>query len=134
MEPIPSTSKDGSTLTDRKEPSYSRDEKEKTGGMFTCSYCSLDGTFDYKGAKPPFARQLIYSEDCYIMKDPFSVLNEGEVLVLGADCSVCKKSVCLGCSIFFGNRFCSKCAIANIQYFPGELHTKIKALVKQSDT
>lgn len=134
MEAILNTSTDASTPADHSKPSTSQDVKEKIGGIFTCSYCSLEEKFDYKGAKPPFARQLVYLEDCYIMKDPFSLPNKGEVLVLGADCSVCNKPVCLGCSIFFAKRFCSKCATDNIQYLPPQLHAKIKGLVKESNT
>ncbi|KAL6256033.1 hypothetical protein P5V15_013268 [Pogonomyrmex californicus] len=103
-------------------------------GTFSCSLCSLKEHYDYKGAKPPFARQLIYSEECYVMKDPFSLPNRGEVLTLGADCSMCKRAVCLGCSIFYTRRFCSKCASSNVQYFPPQLHDKIRNLSKQIDS
>lgn len=99
-------------------------------GTFTCSFCHLKERYDYKGAKPSFARQLVYLEDCYIMKDPFSLPNKGEVLVLGADCSICKRIVCLGCSIFYTQRFCLKCASINIQKLPFQLHGKINNLMK----
>jgi len=104
------------------------------GGIFTCSFCLLKERYDYKGIRPPFARQFVYSEECYIMKDPFSLPNKGEVLVLGADCSVCEHAVCLGCSIFYTRRFCSKCAFSNIQHLPTQLHGKIKNLTKQTDS
>lgn len=97
---------------------------------FTCSFCYLKERYDYKGTKPPFARQLIYLEECYIMKDPFSLPNKGEVLVLGADCNICKRIVCLGCSIFYTQRFCLKCAFNNIQKLPFQLHSKINNLMK----
>lgn len=101
---------------------------------FTCSFCPLKEHYDYKGARPSFARQLVYSEECYVVKDPFSLPNRGEVLVLGADCSVCKHAVCLGCSIFYTRRFCLKCASNNIQYLPSQLHGKIRNLIKQTDS
>ncbi|XP_012536003.1 cysteine-rich DPF motif domain-containing protein 1 [Monomorium pharaonis] len=104
------------------------------GGTFTCSFCPLKEHYDYKGAKPPFARQLVYLEECYIMKDPFSLPNRGEVLVLGADCSMCGHAVCLGCSIFYTKRFCPKCASSNMQYLPPQLHGKIRNLTKQTDS
>ncbi|XP_048516114.1 cysteine-rich DPF motif domain-containing protein 1 isoform X2 [Athalia rosae] len=107
--------------------------KKDHGGEFRCSYCLLEEHYDYKGAKPPFAKNLAYLEDCYIMKDPFSQPNRGEVLVLGADCIVCNKPVCLGCSIFFAKRFCRDCAAKNIASLPMQLHAKIKSLRKEND-
>lgn len=101
--------------------------------IFTCSVCYLKEHYDYKGMKPPFARQLIYLEECYIMKDPFSLPNRGEVLVLGADCSICKRIVCLRCSIFYGQRLCLKCASNNMQKLPLQLHDKINNLIKHED-
>lgn len=114
----------------RRNTPASRETAKSIGGTFTCYFCSLNENYDYKGAKPPFARQLIYSEDCYIMKDPFSLPNRGEVLVLGADCDICKHTVCLGCSIFYTKRFCLKCAVANMQNLPSQLHAKIKNSTK----
>ncbi|XP_076234459.1 cysteine-rich DPF motif domain-containing protein 1-like [Calliopsis andreniformis] len=136
MESIPSTSVDESDVIEHKQDkiSMNRESKEITAGSFACSYCSLKERFDFKGAKPPFARQLTYSEECYIMKDPFSLPNKGEVLVLGADCNFCKKPVCLGCSIYFGKRFCVKCASNNINHLPSQLHAKIKNLIKDDNS
>ncbi|KZC06256.1 UPF0595 protein C22orf40 like protein [Dufourea novaeangliae] len=136
MESIPSTSvsQTGSNEPSHGSTSTGHEPKESTSGVFTCSYCSLQERFDFKGVKPPFARQITYLEECYVMKDPFSIPNKGEVLVLGADCSVCNKPVCLGCSIYFGKRFCSKCASNNIHYLPSQLHTKVKNLIKSTDS
>ncbi|XP_076283044.1 cysteine-rich DPF motif domain-containing protein 1-like [Lasioglossum baleicum] len=114
--------------------SSSHEKKETTSSVFKCSYCSLQERFDFKGVKPPFARQITYSEECYIMKDPFCLPNKGEVLVLGADCNFCKKPVCLGCSIYFGKRLCSKCANSNINNFPSQLHLKVKNLIKATNS
>jgi len=105
-------------------------KKRDPGGTFKCAYCPLEEHFDFKGAKPPFARQIKFSEDCYIMKDPTSLPNRGEVLVLGADCAMCKKPVCLGCSVFYAKRFCPKCATDSISNLPPQLHGKIKSLIK----
>lgn len=107
--------------------------KKDKRGKFDCSYCSLEEIYDYKGARPPFSKAICYLEDCYVMKDPFSQPNRGEVLVLGADCSVCKKPVCLGCSVFFVHRFCPVCAIESIADFPPQLHAKIKSLKKNDE-
>lgn len=105
-----------------------------TGGVFACSFCTLRERYDYKGARPPFAQQLVYSEECYVMKDPFGPPNRGEVLVLGGDCDVCKRAVCLGCSVFYARRFCSSCATANLPDLPAQLHGKIGNLTKHADT
>ncbi|KYN36826.1 hypothetical protein ALC56_08617 [Trachymyrmex septentrionalis] len=114
--------------------STSQQTAMNVGGTFTCSFCLLKERYDYKGTRPPFARQFVYSEECYIMKDPFSLPNKGEVLVLGADCSMCEHAVCLGCSIFYTRRFCSKCAFSNMQHLPPQLHGKIRNLTKQADS
>ncbi|XP_017790802.1 PREDICTED: cysteine-rich DPF motif domain-containing protein 1, partial [Habropoda laboriosa] len=130
MECIASTSTDEERTIQHSQgiTSTVKDTKETTTGLFRCSYCLLEERFDFKGIKPPFARQLNYLEECYVMKDPFSLPNKGEVLVLGADCQFCKKPVCLGCSVYFGRRFCVKCASNNIQNLPSQLHPKIKSL------
>lgn len=108
-------------------------KKRDLGGTFKCTYCPLEEHYDFKGGKPPFARQIKFSEDCYIMKDPMSLPNRGEVLVLGADCGLCKKSVCLGCSIFYTKRFCPKCATDCKSNLPVQLHAKISALTKDQE-
>ncbi|KYQ52540.1 hypothetical protein ALC60_08401 [Trachymyrmex zeteki] len=118
----------------QQDASTSQQTAMNMGGTFTCSFCLLKERYDYKGTRPPFARQFVYSEECYIMKDPFSLPNKGEVLVLGANCSVCEHAVCLGCSIFYKRRFCSKCASSNVQHLPSQLHGKIRNLTKQADS
>ncbi|CAL7951044.1 unnamed protein product [Xylocopa violacea] len=131
MESVPSTSTSEIRIIEHNQglTSAVQDSKENTTGVFKCSYCSLEERFDFKGIKPPFARQLNYLEECYIMKDPFSLPNKGEVLVLGSDCNFCKRPVCLGCSIYFGKRFCLKCASIHVQNLPSQLHSKIKNMM-----
>jgi hypothetical protein len=117
----------------RKQQVTSRNQQIVTSDIFTCSFCSLKERYDYKGAKPPFAQQFVYSEKCYIMKDPFGLPNRGEILVLGANCNICNRVVCMGCSIFYTKRFCLKCAYSNMQNLPLQLHNKIRNLMKQVD-
>lgn len=100
--------------------------KQDLGGIFKCCFCLLTEKYNYKGSKPPFARDISYKEECYIMKDPFCLPNRGEVLIIGGDCSVCNKSVCLGCSIFYSKRFCQECATNNDMYLPQQLQIKKK--------
>lgn len=94
-------------------------------GTWKCFCCDLEEHYNYKGTKPPFAKHLTFSEDCYIMKDPFSPPSKGEILLLGADCSVCQKSVCMECSFYYTKRFCKNCALKNIKHFPPKFENKI---------
>lgn len=136
MESVASTSTDEAHFIGHNQglTSAVQDPKEIINEIFRCSCCSLEERFNFKGIKAPFARQLSYLEECYIMKDPFSLPNKGEVLVLGADCNFCKKPVCLECSIYFGKRFCLKCALCNIQNLPSQLHSKVNNLIKERDS
>lgn len=132
MENLANTPVDESDICKQMQQNTSTSQQmaENVCDIFTCSFCYLKERYDYKGMKPPFARQLVYLEECYIMKDPFSLPNRGEVLVLGADCSICKRIVCLGCSIFYTQRFCLKCASNNMPKLPLQLHGKINNLMK----
>lgn len=105
---------------------------------FSCDFCPLNEWCEFKGTNPPFARQIRFAEECYVMKDPFSPApgphsnktNSEYVLVLGADCALCHRSVCKAaeCSIFYGKTFCLTCACSSeyIKSFPLEIQTKIK--------
>lgn len=105
---------------------------------FRCDFCSLNEWCEFKGTHPPFARQIRFAEECYVMKDPFSPApgphsnktNSEYVLVLGADCVLCHRNVCKAaeCSIFYGKTFCLSCAGSSeyIKSFPLEIQTKIK--------
>lgn len=117
MEPSPATSESSRI-------------KKDTGGIFGCSLCHLEERYDYKGQKPPFSKAVAYLEDCYIAKDPFSIPNRGDVLVMGSDCSVCNKPVCLGCSLFYCKRFCRICAVQKIDNFPPQIRAKVNNLEK----
>ncbi|XP_015591190.1 cysteine-rich DPF motif domain-containing protein 1 [Cephus cinctus] len=135
MDKEASTSQDtrGGSKNQNSSSTTVADDKKDPGGTFKCFFCHLNEHFDYKGSQPPFSKQICYSENCYIMKDPFSLPNRGEVLVLGGDCSVCNKSVCLGCSIFYTKRFCKECAFNNVKQFPLQLHNKITSLAQSEN-
>lgn len=107
--------------------------KRDLGGTFRCEFCSLVEHYHYKGLKPPFARDILYNDNCYIMKDPFSLPNRGEVLILGGDCSICNKSVCLDCSIFYIKRFCQECVAKNIDNLPSQLKNKMKHFMTKAE-
>lgn len=98
-------------------------------GNFTCQLCRLKEKYDYVGTKPPFARPVTFLEDCYIMRDPFSAVNRGQVLILGAHCHYCEIAVCMDCSMFYVNRICAKCLCNKKSEFPSNLQGKINKLV-----
>lgn len=45
----------------------------KARSSLTCSLCGECFRVDYYGRKPPFCPQLVFMEDVFCMKDPFSV-------------------------------------------------------------
>lgn len=99
----------------------------KEGGIFTCIRCGLQERYFYKGKHPPFAK-ILFREDSYVMKDPFSPPNKNQLLLLGSDCSLCNMPVCQSpdCSIFYTKRFCRTCADENLKHFPSEVQIKLK--------
>lgn len=60
----------------------------KPSRSFTCSLCQESFRVDYRGRKPPFCPQLVFMEDVFCMKDPFSVGGE-EGGNVRAPCSRC---------------------------------------------
>lgn len=134
MEAVTDNSKDCTFQSTNVEDSIStKDKKKDSGGIWKCFCCSLEERYNFKGTKPPFAKHLYFSEDCYIMKDPFSPPNRGEILVLGADCSICGNPVCMECSLFYAKRFCKVCALKNIEHFPLKLQSKIMHLNRENN-
>ncbi|XP_019624343.1 PREDICTED: cysteine-rich DPF motif domain-containing protein 1-like [Branchiostoma belcheri] len=95
-------------------------------GDFVCSLCNVSAPFDYLGTTPPFAKSIVLLEMAFVMKDQFSQGKEGH-LVLGANCCLCGKCVCLGqnCSLFYTKRFCLPCVLQNIQEFPLEIQDEV---------
>ncbi|XP_022238473.1 cysteine-rich DPF motif domain-containing protein 1-like isoform X1 [Limulus polyphemus] len=95
---------------------------------FTCYMCGMTETFHYFGKRPPFLKSILFLEDVYLAKDPFSPAGEGIFLLLGGHCSLCKNIVCQAeeCSIYFSKRFCLSCAKDNSLQFPPELRKAIK--------
>lgn len=75
---------------------------------FQCISCELNEKAHYKGSCPPFSRNILLKYPSYVMKDPFSPPGKGEILVLGSDCSVCEKPVCINkeCSFFYSKTYC----------------------------
>ena len=107
----------------------SADKRLEEGGTFSCYLCHLTENYDYYGRKPRFLRSVVFLEDCYVMKDPFSGPSRtgDKFLVLGSDCVACGESVCQAakCSVFYTKRFCLTCARANNLHFPPQLVAKL---------
>lgn len=114
----------------------SKKDEEPELIKFVCDACSLSEMCNYKGKNPYFVKNINFTEDCYVMKDPFCPPPGPDTkksfteyfLVLGADCSSCDKTVCRGveCSFFYGTTFCLNCAQVRIKEFPLEIQSKIR--------
>ncbi|KAM6161511.1 cysteine-rich DPF motif domain-containing protein 1 isoform 2-T7 [Erethizon dorsatum] len=95
--------------------------------VFECQLCGLTAPYSYVGQKPPDTQSVVLLEQSYVMKDPFSP-DRGRFLVLGAQCSVCGRLVCVGpeCSLFYSKRFCLPCVRENLGAFPPEIRQDLE--------
>ncbi|VFV21295.1 Hypothetical predicted protein [Lynx pardinus] len=91
-------------------------------GVFKCQLCALTAPYSYVGQKPPDTQSVVLLEESYVMKDPFTS-DKGRFLVLGSQCSLCSRLVCVGpeCSLFYSKRFCLPCVQENVDAFPWEI-------------
>ncbi|XP_005379559.1 PREDICTED: cysteine-rich DPF motif domain-containing protein 1 [Chinchilla lanigera] len=96
-------------------------------GVFECQLCGLTAPYSYVGQKPPNTQSVVLLEESYVMKDPFSP-DRDRFLVLGAQCSVCGRLVCVGpeCSLFYSKRFCLPCVRENLGAFPAEIRQDLE--------
>lgn len=106
----------------------SKDNVDDNESVFKCASCGLSENYDYKGMKPPFSKLLTLKSDSYVMKDPFSPPNKGQMLVLGSDCSQCHQALCqsASCSLFYCQFYCLPCAKKNQHHFPSQLQKRFK--------
>jgi hypothetical protein len=101
---------------------------------FLCTECRMSELVHYYGKKPPFAKNVEFLEDSFIMKDPFSAppTRNGKrsfteyFLVIGSRCSICDADFCKDCSIFYSKTFCIRCAHDHVSQFPVEIQSKIR--------
>ncbi|XP_041111220.1 cysteine-rich DPF motif domain-containing protein 1 [Polyodon spathula] len=105
-------------------------------GVFGCELCGLSTPFSYYGQKPPNTSSIVFLEECYVMKDPFSPEKE-KFLVIGSHCSLCRKRVCVGteCGLFYTKRFCMQCIKVHLEEFPQEVQQELikRKSVQKSD-
>uniref|UniRef100_S4NLM1 Cysteine-rich DPF motif domain-containing protein 1 n=1 Tax=Pararge aegeria TaxID=116150 RepID=S4NLM1_9NEOP len=115
---------------DKSQPTkvVKKDENVPETIHFKCSSCGMAEGAQYKGTNPPFSRKIELKYPSYVMKDPFSPPGKGEILVLGGDCVMCQKAVCISkqCSIFYLKTYCLECVRNSIDKFPTELTGKLK--------
>jgi len=127
-------SEESSRKEKEEEERKKRDEMFNKSVEFQCSFCGLSEMCHFKGKDPPFVKNLLeFTEDCFVMIDPFSPRQfkfANNFLVLGGVCSACDREVCVGCSVFFTKRVCSQCAQFNINEFPKDVQ---KRIVKQAE-
>lgn len=103
---------------------------------FICKMCNFKIDCEYKDAKPKFAKNIQFSEKCYLIQDPFSPPPGNlstkstceHFIVLGSDCVCCGHAVCQqnACSIFYRNTYCIDCAYQFLNTFPVEVQSKIQ--------
>lgn len=107
-----------------------QDEKNPAdeGGVFECAICHWSESYHGHGSNISFARAIVFNEDAYVMRDPFTPWAHNAFVFLGAPCSMCQKLICVNCSVFYAKRFCSGCATENLQHFPVEVQKKIQQL------
>ena len=74
------------------------------------------------------AAKLPRLETVEVVEEEMPTPGKGEVLILGADCAICGRTVCISkeCSIFYLKMYCLQCVQNSIDIFPIELTKKIK--------
>ncbi|XP_043944198.1 cysteine-rich DPF motif domain-containing protein 1 isoform X2 [Protopterus annectens] len=69
-------------------------EESSSKVKFECQLCGFTAPYSYYGQKPPNSRSIVFLEECFIMKDPFTP-EKGKFLILGSHCSLCNKITCV---------------------------------------
>lgn len=99
---------------------------------FKCEICGLHEKCDYYGKAPDFIKKIRFTENCYVMKDPFSPPSQSNnaefFILLGAKCNICNQCVCRNpsCSFLYNQTFCLKCAQSVKHIFPIEVQSKLQ--------
>lgn len=99
---------------------------------FKCYLCNLEEQYDYYGKEPSFMKKFVMQENCYMIEDPFVASRKGEFFTIGADCSICNRTVCKDaeCSFYYLKTYCVKCLKEREKDFPQFLHEKIKKILR----
>ena len=95
-------------------------------GRMACWLCAFPSPYHRRagesGGPAGGNSAVVFLEDVYLLDE--GTYNSGSgvaPLCLGADCSVCKQPVCVGCSAFFTRRFCFGCIAAAGKSFSNRL-------------
>lgn len=105
---------------------------EKTNSeekYFICDSCTFKETYTYFGRQPPFTKNYTFTEDSYVIEDPFEPPKKGHFIIYGAHCTSCGKPVCkdIHCSFYYGVTYCITCA-KNSNQFPKSIAEKISKI------
>ena len=71
------------------------------------------------GKKAPYCPGVIFFDDTYLLRDPYSP--EPRVVGVAGPCDLCSSIACFDCSVFYTKRFCGKCVLENPDGFPQQL-------------
>lgn len=107
-------------------------EKLMNVKYFECSRCSFKEKYQYYGSNPPTAKNYIFLEDSYVIENPFLPPKQGDLIVLGSHCVICKNSICkdTSCSIYYGGTYCIECAKSRTTMFPKTVQDKLNKIIK----
>lgn len=76
--------------------------------------------------------KTIFLEDSYVIENPFLPPKQGDLIVLGSHCVICKNSICkdTSCSIYYGGTYCIECAKSRTTMFPKTVQDKLNKIIK----
>jgi len=117
---------EGKPNSQEEEPKSSqiKSEEPKEKKYFTCNDCGLNEEYDFYGKTAPFCRSIVFQEDSYICRDPFTAYSSGNstnFLLIGSNCSLCNSMTCQECSVFYTRRICKKCTKSTSTLLPQQL-------------
>ncbi|KAL5261338.1 hypothetical protein ACHWQZ_G007138 [Mnemiopsis leidyi] len=97
--------------------------------LVVCQICQINLPYDFYGKKAPYCPGVIYFDDTYLLRDPYSP--EPRVVAVAGPCDLCSSIACLDCSVFYTKRFCGKCILENSDGFPSQIVVGIKDKLQQ---
>jgi len=100
---------------------------------FICAACEVEVNYSYHGKRPPYNLNIVFLEEGYFRRDPFSA--EPRALFLGSQCAMCGIKVCASptCSLFYTKRFCIPCCNDHKEGFPVEIQREIARINAKID-
>ena len=108
------------------------DEKNSNNEVdidFRCFKCGLHEKCQYFGRNPPFvSKQVEFSEDSFVMRDPFTQREAGRAnfLLIGGNCGKCKNLFVSNVVHFTRNDFVTNVVLNICQNFRQKLAQKFR--------